>query len=390
MRMFAIMGSMEFNNKTYRSPGQLLVDLLATRNWTRRSLALVLAMDETGVSKMVADKRDIDAPMALMLEDTFGVDADVFLTLQKELDLARARLLATPDPSRATRASLYADLPISEMIKRGWITAGSVKDTKTVEEELVRFFGVDRVDDIEILPHAAKKSMANRDATPAQVAWLYRVKKIASEMLTCAYSPSAVRFSLSRLRTLMATQEGIAKVPRVLAECGIRFVLVEALTSSKIDGVCFWLSESSPVIGMSLRFDRIDNFWFVLRHELEHVLQGHGKAGAMLDADLEKERAGTGPNVAEEERIANEAAQAFCVPAADLDAFIARKAPFFSDKDLIGFSRMLKVHPGVLAGQLQRKTNRYDRFRDHLVNVREIISPNAIKDGWGDIAPVEQ
>jgi HTH-type transcriptional regulator/antitoxin HigA len=381
---------MDLNNKTYRSPGQLLIDLLETRGWTRRTLAIVLAMDETGVSKMVADKRDIDAPMALMLEEVFGVGADLFLTLQKELDLARAKLVASPDPSRAARAFLYADLPIGEMIKRGWIAAEGVKDTKTVEKELVRFFGVDRVDDIEILPHAAKKTAANLDATPTQIAWLYRVKKIASEMLTCAYSPSAVRFAISRLRTLMATQEGTAKVPRILAECGIRFVLVEALTSSKIDGVCFWLNEKSPVIGMSLRFDRIDNFWFVLRHELEHVLQGHGKAGAILDTELEKERAGTGPGVAEEERIANEAAQIFCVPTADLDAFIARKAPFFTERDLIGFARLLKVHPGVLAGQIQRKTNRYDRFRNHLVKIREIISPNAMKDGWGDIAPVEQ
>ena len=50
---------------------------------------------------------------------------------------------------------------------------------------------------------------------------------------------------------------------------------------------------------------------------------------------------------------------------------------------------MLKVHAGILAGQLQRKTERYDRFRDHLVKVRSIISPNAIKDGWGDVALVE-
>jgi HTH-type transcriptional regulator/antitoxin HigA len=380
---------MQFNNKTYRSPGQLIADLLESRGWTGRTLAIVLEMDETAVSRMVTDKRDFDAQLALMLEEVFAVDADVFLTLQKELDLARARLVATPDPERAARAALYADLPVNEMIKRGWIAAEGVKDTKTVEKELMRFFGVERLDDIEILPHSAKKSAANMDATPAQIAWLYRVKQIASEMLTCAYSSDAVRFALSKLRGLMGTQDGVAKVPRVMAECGIRFVLVEALAGSKIDGVCLWLDEKSPVIGMSMRFDRIDNFWFVLRHELEHVLQGHGKGGAMLDADLEKERAGTGPDVTQEERVANEAAQNFCVPNESLEAFVARKDPFFSAKDVIGFSRLLKIHPGILAGQLQRRTNRYDRFRDHLVKVRELISPNAIKDGWGDIAPVE-
>jgi HTH-type transcriptional regulator/antitoxin HigA len=72
-----------------------------------------------------------------------------------------------------------------------------------------------------------------------------------------------------------------------------------------------------------------------------------------------------------------------------MEAFVARKAPFFSERDVIGFSRLLKRHPGIVVGQLQRKTNRYTLLRDHLVKVREIIAPNAIKDGWGDVAPVD-
>jgi HTH-type transcriptional regulator / antitoxin HigA len=199
------------------------------------------------------------------------------------------------------------------------------------------------------------------------------------------YSPQALTAAIGKLRKSMLAAEDVARVPRIMMECGVRFVIVESLASAKIDGVCFWLNERSPVIGMSLRYDRIDNFWFVLRHEIEHALQVHG---TMLDIELEGDRAGTGENVATEERIANAAAQEYCVPLASMDAFVARKAPFFAERDLVAFARILKVHPGIVAGQLQRKTGRYDRFRDHLVKVRSIISPNAIKDGWGDVAPV--
>ena len=306
------------------------------------------------------------------------------------MDLAQARITVRPDPGRATRAYLYGDLPIAEMIKRGWITADGVRDVKKVETELMRFFGVNRPEDIEILPHAAKKTAVSSDPTPAQMAWLYRVKQIANEMLVAPYSPQAVTDAIETLKRLTHSPEEVRKVPRILAECGIRYVLVESLSAAKIDGVCFWINDLSPVIGMTLRHDRIDNFWFVLRHELEHVLQLHGRAAAMLDAELEGERAGTGPNVSEEERVANEAASEFCVPKKMLEAFIARKAPFFSESDLLGFARTIKVHPGVVAGQLQHKTGRFDRFRDHLAKVRTIIAPNAIKDGWGDVAPVEQ
>lgn len=373
----------------YKTPGQLISALLEERGWTQRVLAIVLGIDETGVNRLVSDKRPVDANMALVLEELFGVAAIKFLTLQKEYDLAKARLSSRPDPGRATRAQLYGGLPISEMIRRGWIDAPNIRDVQKVEAELVRFFGVNRVDDIEILPHAAKKTVANTDPTPAQLAWLHRVKQIAGDMVVPQYSPQAVRNAVEKLHTLLSAPEEARKVPRILAECGVRFVIVESLTSAKIDGVCFWLNESSPVIGMSMRFDRIDNFWFVLRHELEHVLQLHGQSGAMIDTELEGERAGTGPNLPEEERVANEAAAEFCVPRSQLDTFMARKAPFFSERDMLGFARTMRVHPGLVAGQLAHITGRYDRFRKHLVKIRTAIAPTAVVDGWGDVAPVD-
>jgi|SRR5579862_1818748 len=379
---------MDLENQTFRTPGQLIEALLTERGWHKRTLAVVLAVSEATITRLTGDKQPVDARLAVVLEEVFGVPADRFLSLQKEFELAQARIAVQPDPDRATRALLYGDLPVAEMIKREWLVADSVRDTRKVEMGLMRFFGVNRLEDIEILPHAAKKTSVNTPATASQLAWLYRVKQIASQMLVAPYSPQAVRTAIGKLRTLTVSPEATEKVPRILAECGIRFVIVETLSSAKIDGVCFWLNDQSPVIGMSLRFDRIDNFWFVLRHELEHVLQLHGRSSAMLDAELEGERAGTGATVFEEERVANQAAQDFSVPTSTLHAFIARKAPVFAERDLIGFARLMKVHPGIIAGQLQHATGRYDRFRNHLAKVRTFIIPNAIKDGWGDVAPV--
>jgi HTH-type transcriptional regulator/antitoxin HigA len=139
---------------------------------------------------------------------------------------------------------------------------------------------------------------------------------------------------------------------------------------------------------MTLRFDRIDNFWFVLRHELEHVIQKHGQAAVMLDIELEGERAGTGKDIPEEERIANEAAAEFCTPQKQLKHFIQVKSPFFAERDIRGFAATYKIHPGIVAGQLQHKTKRYELFRNHLVKIRSVVTPNAMVDGWGDVAPI--
>jgi HTH-type transcriptional regulator/antitoxin HigA len=375
------------SQRAFRTPGQLILSLLEERGWSKRTLAVVLGVGEATVTRITSDRQAIDARLSIVLEELFNVPADRFLSLQKELDLAQARLVMQPDPDRATRAILYGDLPVGEMISRGWLNAESVRDTVRVERELMRFFGVNRLDDIEVLPHAAKKTVTNSPPTPAQLAWLYRVKAMAADMPVRPYSPERLRSSIPKLKELMIAPEEARSVSRLLLEAGVRFVIVETLSTAKIDGVCSW-HEQSPVIGLSLRFDRIDNFWFVLWHEIEHVLQGHGKAGAILDTELEGERAGTGSAVDEEERIANRAAADSCVPAAQMDAFIARKEPLFSERDLRGFARILRVHPGIVAGQLQHRTGRYQIFRAHLAKIRASVTSSAMVDGWGTVSPI--
>jgi HTH-type transcriptional regulator/antitoxin HigA len=381
----------EISSQEFRTPGQLIQALLDSRGWTQRVLAIVLAVDETGLNKIVAGKRAIDADLAIGLSQIFDIPAERFLELQKSYDLAMARVISRPDPMLATRASLFGELPVAEMIRRGWLKGvDDVRNVKGVEAALCKFFGVSSVEEIEILPHAAKKTDVFRPATPAQLAWLYRVKQLAAESLAAKYSQDALADAISKFRGLLGSPENARKVPRMLAESGVRFVIVEALPASKIDGVCFWLDEHKPVIGMSLRHDRIDNFWFVLRHECEHVLQNHGRSAMMLDTDLENERAGTGDSIPEEERIANEAAAEFCVPQSSLNKFISVKAPFFAERDIIGFAKTIGIHPGIIAGQLQRRLSRYDLFRNHLVKIRSAVVPNAMADGWGDVAPVGQ
>lgn len=368
----------------FLTPGQLISALMAERGWTNRVLSVVLDIDETVVSRLLSGKRPLDATLAIVLEDVFGTPAERFLDLQKSFDLAQARLASRSDPNRATRAHLFGELPVSEMIKRGWISAESVRDVDAVQSELMRFFGVNRVEDIEGMPHAAKRTDVFGDASLTQLAWLYRVQQIAKDMLVAKYSPTTIGGVVSKIKALLSSVEEIRKVPRILGEAGVRFLIVEALPSSKIDGVCFWLNPNAPVIALSLRFDRIDNFWFVLRHELEHVILRHGLSKAMIDTDME----GRKGDVAAEEAAANKSAAEFCVPSSMMEAFVARKAPFYRDADIVAFSRMLRVHPGIVAGQLRRRLDRYDRFGNHLAKVRHIITPNAITDGWGDVAPL--
>jgi HTH-type transcriptional regulator/antitoxin HigA len=382
------LGAVMTEESKYRMPGQLIRELMEAKGWNQEVLSIMLSRNKTVVNKTLTGKRALDAELAISLSELFGVSAERLMQLQKNYELAQARILTMDDPGRENRAHIFGNLPIAAMIKRGWINVADMRDVPMVEKEIMRFFAAPSADEIEILPHAAKRTEVFGGVTPVQLAWLYRVKAIASETMVARYSPSAVRESISKLKPLLASPQAARKVPRVLAECGIRYLIVESLPGAKIDGVCLWLNENSPVIGMSFRYDRIDNFWFVLRHEMEHVLQLHGQTAIMLDAELEGERAGIGDNLAEEERIANRAAADFCVPNRSLESFVARKFPIFRERDIIGFANTLNIHPGLVAGQLQRRIDRYDLFRNHLVKIKSAVAPSATVDGWGDVAPV--
>jgi HTH-type transcriptional regulator/antitoxin HigA len=324
----------------------------------------------------------------VLLQELLGEPADKFMELQKEYDLAKARYSVVPDPARNIRAHLFGGLPIADMIKRGWLKVDDGRDVSAIEKELTVFFGVEHPEQIEILPHAAKKTVVAGGVTPSQLAWLYRVKAVANDMLAGRYSPTAVRNTIPKLKSLLSAPEEIRKVPRILAESGIRFVIVESLPNAKIDGVCFWLNDHKPVIGMSLRHDRIDNFWFVLRHELEHVIQLHGRTAIMLDAELEENITANVLQISDEENVANKAATEFCVPLKSMESFLARKSPLFTERDVVGFAKTLNLHPGLVVGQIHHRTGRYELFRKYLVKVRTTIAQSAMVDGWGTVPPV--
>jgi HTH-type transcriptional regulator/antitoxin HigA len=372
---------LEFVIKDVPHPGEFIREELDARGWSQRDLAYILGVAEQSITMIVSGKRGISPEMAKALGKAFGVSAEYFANLQQAYEMSNAR---APDPSIERRALLQAVYPVREMIKRGWLQD---TDIGLIEAQVARFFDVANLNEVPCIAHAAKKSDYS-ETTPLQIAWLHRVKHLAAEQVTLSFRPQALEKLLSQLPNFMTDPEEVRHVPRMLAECGIRFVLVETLPKANIDGVCFWIDDDSPVIGMTARHDRIDNFWFVLRHELEHVRAGDGRGELsveLVDVDLELQGSSHLP---EAEQKANEAAASCCVPTDELERFYVRKYPYIKEKDVVGFAGRIGRHPGIVVGQLQHKMGRYDWLARYKVKVRHFLLPNAVHDGWGFAAPV--
>jgi HTH-type transcriptional regulator/antitoxin HigA len=362
-------------------PGEFIREELDARGWTQGVLAEVMGRPDRMVSEIVSGKRAITPETAKGLAAAFGTDPTFWINLDGAYRLSKAEHC---DDEVRRRAAVYSFAPVKEMIRRGWIEISESIDV--LEQRIMDFFCVKSLTETPSFLGAAKATAA--PPTSAQMAWLFRVKQIAQRLMVPSYSDAKLRDALPVIRSLMKNPDDAAKVPRILAECGIRFVVVEGMPSGKIDGVCFWLENgTSPVVGMSLRFDRIDNFWFVLRHELEHVLRHHGVDAIMLDSDLLSEASEDSADLPEEEIQANNAASDFCVSKVKMDSWIARKSPFFSETDLIGFSKLQGVHPGIVAGQLRHRIKKYRLFTKHLAKIRHVVVATAVVDGWGESYP---
>ena len=367
------------HNPTKRSPGEMVREIMEAKRWNQTDLAYALGATTASVNQILNDKRGISHNMARALGAALDCPAETFARAQAEWDVRNAD---EPEPAVIARARILSRYPLREMVKRGWVDPEH--GNGSLEEQVCRFFGVQTLDEIPHLTHSARKT--NYDGVPPpQLAWLFRVRQIAKEMAVEQYDKAKLAQTLEHFKQLRENADGVRFVPRLLAAAGVRFVVVEGLPSSKIDGVCFWLESRFPVIGMSLRADRIDNFWFVLRHECAHVLHGHGRDTAILDENMEN---GGGQAVNEEETIANREAADFCVPEEKMQSFYLRKKPFFAEREVIAFARRMQVHPGIVVGQLQRLLGRYDLLRVHLVKVRRCLAASMMMDGWGDTVPL--
>jgi HTH-type transcriptional regulator/antitoxin HigA len=362
-------------------PGTFIEEELDARGWAQADLAYILGMDSSQLNKLIKGVTAITADSSVALGDAFDMPAEFFMNLQKLYDLHKAK---KADPGVKTRAAWLSVFPIREMIKRGWIEDA---EPALLDLQMMRFFGKNRIEDIPFVSNArlhahAPKKMGYEGTTEIQYVWLNRVRKMAEQIECPLYSEDALRKALPSIREHLLLKEDLIHIPEILHRCGVRFVLVEALPGSKIDGVCVWLG-GQPVIGLTLRLDRIDNFAFVLRHEIEHVLNGDGKefSFAPVDSDTGNE------DGVDCEKIANDAAADFCVSKSLLHSFIARKSPFISREDVLQFAARLEVHPGVVVGQIQNQTKKWNWLREYQIGVRDHLLDWQFKDGWGHFSP---
>jgi len=296
---------------------------------------------QSRVSEVLSGKRGLTVEMIRKLHAGLGIPMEV--------------LIQEPSPpaerAGSPRPSVKA---LKVMCARGYF-AGVEKweEAKArMEEVLGEFFTM--AGGLELAP-AHHRQMLRRGATEdeaALLAWKARVLQRAAAEVGTDFDPKAFTPQFFRqLAGLSRLKEGPTAAVELLREHGVIVLVEPALPGTWLDGAALFLPGRKPFIALTLRHDRLDNFWFCLFHELGHVVKhlAKGKADEFLD-DLDQ------PSKDQCEEEADEFARDTLVPRKDWEQFLAAGA--FDDISVRREAKRLLIDGSILAGRI--RTERKD------------------------------
>ena len=313
------------------------------------------------VSEVLSGKRDITMSMARALHKHLGILADVLL---REPGAAFDAAFDDIDPHR---------FPLKEMAKRKWIP--DMPDLLGNAEELVRGL-MERAGGRETAAAGLYRKNDHRRINAktdeyALRAWCWQVLATANAHPPDAdYAPGTVTPDfLKHVAQLSPSEVGPRQARDFLAEHGIALEVVEHLPRTHLDGAALRLGNGRPVVGLTLRYDRIDNFWFCLLHELAHVglhFDG-GDDDAFVD-DLTLRDLG-GADGDSKEAQADQWAEEALIPQSVWEASGVREGP--TAMSVLNLAYEAAVHPAIVAGRVRHETGNY-RLLSQFVGVGNV------------------
>lgn len=295
------------------------------------------------VSEVLSGQRSLSLSMIRSLVDGLGIPAEVLITEKA------GRLPATIPVEK---------FPLKVMYERGWFSwfSGSWKEAREQGEDLLlRFFNNNL--DLQAIPALHRQSVrsGSKEDLFALHAWKTRVIRVATaKQIKTPFDAAAINEKfVSNLRALSLHADGPKLAVSLLEQYGIAVVIESHLQGTHLDGAALRMAGGAPMMALTLRHDRLDNFWFCLFHELAHVTKH--LCGDETDAFFDNLE--TKANGAETE--ADKFALDGLIPPTEWTKI---KKARLTAKTIVEEARRLVVHPAVIAGRIRREKHDYSVF----------------------------
>ncbi|MCA1288622.1 MULTISPECIES: ImmA/IrrE family metallo-endopeptidase [Rhodobacterales] len=248
---------------------------------------------------------------------------------------------------------------IKKILKHGRENGWFAEDF--TEAELRRYIAENRIDfgspgllrtGLNVVDHTEDVMLhAWRARVTARAREAFASVEDVHEPLELKWMPGLVRLSNDTRGPLRAVE--------VLADRGIVLIVEPQVPGLKIDGAAF-IVDGRPVIGMTVRTDTVDNFWFTLMHELAHVTLHFSTGLAVGFYDQTDQEA----SVDEQEEEANRFASNLLIPEERWRRSTARIAK--SAAVIERFADELGIHPAIVFGRIRKERGEWSLFANKI------------------------
>ncbi len=327
-------------------PGWILDERLEVQGISHAEFARRCGRSAKLISEIIAGKASLEPETALQFEKVLGVDASIWMGIESEYQLHRAR---EAEAGEATAAVEWGKgFPVRHLVKRRCFQ--HPESGVDAVSKLLAFFGVGSVDawsERYGLANVAFRHSPSFESSEAAVATWLRLGEMEAERQECTeYNESRFKHAARNVRGLTTAPvgEALQQVARLCNGAGVALALVPPLPKTALSGAAWWLSPRKAVIQLSVRHKSDDHLWFSFFHEAAHILL-HSKKSVFVD-EANGDDAGL-------EAEANEWASNILVPQGAWEQFVSTSPR--SERAVRAFADAQGIAPGIVVGMLQHK-----------------------------------
>lgn len=330
-------------------PGEFLEEEMTELGMTQQDLAHRTGRPVQVINEIIRGKKAITQDTALELERVLGIPAHLWVNLEAEYQLTKARVREEEELARQTE--WLSEFPVREMEAFGWIAKGTTKNERL--RNILKFFGVASFAAYQKTAFTKTAAMGYRITPGAKVrlsegalnAWLRKGELDGHNVEAEPYEQTKFLGVVRDIRG-MADKPAPTVLADMVAACasaGVALVLTRPLPKSAASGCARWLTPQKALIQLSVRGLSDDRLWFDFFHECGHVVKHKVRQVFVEGLD------GGSPEENEADRFACDQ----LVPRSAWDSFVAERN--FNANSVTEFAAQARVTPGVIVGRLQHE-----------------------------------